>query len=442
VIFGAALLYDETSETYKWLFETFLEAHKQKMPQTVFTDQDQSMANALNEVMPGVYHGLCTWHLMQNGIKHLGNLMKGGSCFLSDFKKCMYDYENEEQFEEEWRTLLVKYGEMEKEKEKNSWLQRMYSIKEKWASCYMKKAFTLGMRSTQLSESVNADIKSFINVKLNIIKFFKRFEDVVQQKRKNELKCEYEARQKIPRLKNSYSHILQQVSKLYTPTIFDQFQHEYELFEAYFVKNINTQATLIDCVISRESDLQEWRVSYDLDNNSISCSCRKFESFGILCCHCLRLFIHMNVRSVPEQYILKRWTKLARSESLSNVGVSNVVEDVDLSPVQRYNQICPHLIRIAAEACRNPETFTLLCKVANELNRHLVEFQHNPTSICKVNEFVAKVKEIGSSSDGSSKAKGFNKKKAQDVQSVLKVGWSANFQKTRKMMARKLQKFR
>lgn len=58
----------------------------------------------------------------------------------------------------------------------------------------MKKAFTSGMRSTQLSESVNADIKSFINVKLNIIKFFKRFEDVVQQKRKNELKCEYEAR--------------------------------------------------------------------------------------------------------------------------------------------------------------------------------------------------------------------------------------------------------
>jgi len=32
----------------------------------------------------------------------------------------MYGYENEEQFEEEWRTLLMKYGEMEKEKVKNS----------------------------------------------------------------------------------------------------------------------------------------------------------------------------------------------------------------------------------------------------------------------------------------------------------------------------------
>jgi len=79
-------------------------------------------------------------------------------------------------------------------------------------------------------------------------------------------------------------------------------------------------------------------------------------------------------------------------------------------PQYNYNEICPHLIRIAAKACRNPETFTLLCKVANELNRHLVEFQHNPTSICKVNKFVAKVKEKGSSSDGSSKAKGLKKK--------------------------------
>ncbi|XP_057451921.1 protein FAR1-RELATED SEQUENCE 5-like [Lotus japonicus] len=151
VIFGAALLYDETTESYKWLFESFLEAHKQKMPKTVFTDQDQAMAKALSIVMPEAYHGLCTWHLMQNGVKHLGNLMKGESHFLTDFKKCMYGYHDEEQFEEAWRTLIAKYDVQE-----NDWLQRMYTLKEKWACCFMKKAFTLGMRSTQLSESVNA----------------------------------------------------------------------------------------------------------------------------------------------------------------------------------------------------------------------------------------------------------------------------------------------
>ncbi|KAF7845235.1 protein FAR1-RELATED SEQUENCE 5-like [Senna tora] len=54
VIFGAALLYDETASSFKWLFKTFLEANLQKKPQTIFTDQDQAMAKALHEVMPEV----------------------------------------------------------------------------------------------------------------------------------------------------------------------------------------------------------------------------------------------------------------------------------------------------------------------------------------------------------------------------------------------------
>ena len=32
VIFGVALLYDETTESFKWLFETFLKTHSQKKP--------------------------------------------------------------------------------------------------------------------------------------------------------------------------------------------------------------------------------------------------------------------------------------------------------------------------------------------------------------------------------------------------------------------------
>lgn len=94
-IFGAALLYDETRESYKWLFERFLEAHQQKMPQTIFTAQNQTMEKALVIVMLGTYHGLCTWRLIQDGIKNLGNLMKDEFGFLIDFKKCMNDSEDE-----------------------------------------------------------------------------------------------------------------------------------------------------------------------------------------------------------------------------------------------------------------------------------------------------------------------------------------------------------
>ena len=37
VVFGGALLYDETIESFVWLFETFLEAMSEKKPITIFT---------------------------------------------------------------------------------------------------------------------------------------------------------------------------------------------------------------------------------------------------------------------------------------------------------------------------------------------------------------------------------------------------------------------
>ncbi|KAI5400323.1 protein FAR1-RELATED SEQUENCE 1 [Lathyrus oleraceus] len=117
----------------------------------------------------------------------------------------------------------------------------------------------------------------------------------------------------------------------------------------------------------------------------------------------------MDVKSVPEYYILKRWTKLARSETFHNVDVSYVEEDVDLSSAKRYKEICPRLIRIATEACRSPEAFTFLRKITNELNKHMLEFQKNPINISQVNEFIGKVKESTSIHDDLTQTKGFIK---------------------------------
>jgi len=136
VIFEAALLYDETIESFKWLFQTFLQAHNQKNSQTVFTDQDQAMKRALEEIMPLTKHYLCTWHIMRNGVKHLKNLMKDGSHFLRDFKKCMHDYEEEIDFENSWRDLLVKYNV-----EGNTWLNSIYQKKREMGSILYEECF-------------------------------------------------------------------------------------------------------------------------------------------------------------------------------------------------------------------------------------------------------------------------------------------------------------
>ena len=47
VIFGAALLFNETIESFLWLFETFLTATAGKHPSAIFTGQDAPMAGAI-----------------------------------------------------------------------------------------------------------------------------------------------------------------------------------------------------------------------------------------------------------------------------------------------------------------------------------------------------------------------------------------------------------
>ena len=68
-----------------------------------------------------------------------------------------------------------------------SWLDSIYKFKKKWAECYMRDVFTLGMRSTQLSESFNSDLKNHLKSDFDIIRFLKHFERAVQGKRNKEL---------------------------------------------------------------------------------------------------------------------------------------------------------------------------------------------------------------------------------------------------------------
>jgi zinc finger SWIM domain-containing protein 3 len=109
VVFGAALLYDETIESFVWLFETFLEAMFGKKPITIFTDQDAAMSAAIQKVMPETYHALCSWHMWQNANRHLGYLLKGGSQFNKDFLACVYEYNDEDKFLFAWNIMLEKY---------------------------------------------------------------------------------------------------------------------------------------------------------------------------------------------------------------------------------------------------------------------------------------------------------------------------------------------
>jgi MULE transposase domain len=91
VIFEAILLYDQSIESFQWVFHTFLKSHNNKKLKTIFTDQDAAMGIAIANMMPDVSHGLCTWHISKNATKHL---ISHNDDEMDCVRTCIFGYED------------------------------------------------------------------------------------------------------------------------------------------------------------------------------------------------------------------------------------------------------------------------------------------------------------------------------------------------------------
>ncbi|XP_070013552.1 protein FAR1-RELATED SEQUENCE 5-like [Nicotiana sylvestris] len=161
-----------------------------KIPKTIYTDQDVAMSKAISFVMPEVHHMLCVWHMEQNTVKHLNQVYKRYASFRGDFRKCIYEYEDEGEFINDWTTMLDEYNLHE-----NEWLQGIYALREKLIAAYRKQTFSGGMNSPQLSESLNSELKDYLQSDYNLVQFFKHYDRAIEDKRYNELQDTCDASQ-------------------------------------------------------------------------------------------------------------------------------------------------------------------------------------------------------------------------------------------------------
>ncbi|XP_028067415.1 protein FAR1-RELATED SEQUENCE 5-like [Camellia sinensis] len=281
VVFGAALLYDEIAETLIWLFQTFLEAMSKKTPKTLFTNQDAAMAKAIPIIMRDMSHRLCTWHLMQNALRHVNCLFqdKGVKCVLNRF---MFDIEDENEWKMKWGEMLDTYNAHD-----NHWLKLTFGVKEKWGWPYVRSTWATGMSLTQLSKSFNAFLKDYIRSNFNLNEFFMHFERVLCEKWYKELETSYALCQRLPRMKGPFI-LLSQMGNVYTKNIFEEFQDEYFLSVESDIQAIEygNGCSLYTIVYSSGKNARKVKMEM---NCSLACSCAKFERKGILCSHYLKV---------------------------------------------------------------------------------------------------------------------------------------------------------
>lgn len=109
ILFGFALMRDETETSYQWVLETWLEAVDNKPPTTIITDQDIALGNAIAMVMPETNHLYCTWHISCKFPEKLSSLYTKYPEFKTDFNVCVYKLLSPTEFEGRWEELVEKY---------------------------------------------------------------------------------------------------------------------------------------------------------------------------------------------------------------------------------------------------------------------------------------------------------------------------------------------
>ncbi|KAG2614963.1 protein FAR1-RELATED SEQUENCE 5-like isoform X1 [Panicum virgatum] len=311
VMFGCAFLLDESPASYEWLFKSFLEAMGGRPPKTIFTDQNESISKAIEDVLPGTRHCLCQRFIEKNLQSHLGTINDSGT-FHSMLSKCMRECESEAEFDEAWAMMHHEYN-----MQKHQWLSDLYQQRHKWCTALHKDAFDGGIESLDRNEGSNNVLSSIDDESTSLATFVHKLDKTVGIWRKNESLEDIQCNQAAPECIVKHSRILQHAAEVYTHKVYKSLEKDFlDGCGATSYQEVQCDETLyrFEFILQR-SGPKVWVVFLNTSTLDLSCSCKKFETMGVLCSHALNALGLKNVDRIPEKYILKRWTKYVRKET-------------------------------------------------------------------------------------------------------------------------------
>ncbi|WVZ84159.1 hypothetical protein U9M48_031218 [Paspalum notatum var. saurae] len=334
VVFGCALLREETVESFEWLFSTFSQAMQEKETVSILTDNCHQMEVAISEVWPHAKHRVCKWHVLKKAKENLGNIdSRKRSAFKDEFHEAINLPNTPDEFERAWKDVRRKY-----EPEKSTYLDRMWDMREKWAPAYFKDFFFAKISITQRKI---CDPSSSLNG------FARRYEDFYHDRLQAESAEEF--------------HCFN--GKVTTTT-----SSPIERHAAHATQKENE----LRVVYNGDNTKKFWgREVYEVQANfadkELSCACKLFEHLGILSSHILMVLVHYGFKEIPEKYIMKRWTKGARDWSPDRLQGYTTDRDAMESQVYRQCLLRKHTVDFIKMGDATSELFQMAMEGLLEL---------------------------------------------------------------------------
>lgn len=349
ILFGCALLLDDSEPSFVWLLKTFLTAMSNKQPTSITTDQVGVIQTAVSKVVPGVRHRIGKWHVLRECQERLALFCFAHPDLQAELLNCINLSETMEEFELSWASFIEKY-----DLAGNDWLLSLYNSRHQWVPAYFRNSFFAAISPNQDSHFSFFD--SYVNQQTCLPMFFRQYERAMESWFEKEIQADYETMSTMPELKTP-SPMEKQAADVYTSRIFNKFQEELVETFVYTANRMDgDDATSIFRVAKFEDDRKAYMVTLNVSDITASCSCQMFEYSGILCRHILTVFTVTSVLTLPSHYILRRWSKNAKDrvpkeESSPDDGLGIG------STASRYNSLCQEVFRYAEEGAWTPETY-------------------------------------------------------------------------------------
>ncbi|XP_025702853.1 protein FAR1-RELATED SEQUENCE 5-like [Arachis hypogaea] len=261
VIFGSGLLSDETTETYKWLLETFVEAMGGKSPKAVITDGDLAMRDAIKNVLLDATHRLCGWHLQRNACENIKN-----PNFLRNFKCLIYDNNDHREFDWRWAAILDKHNLVG-----STWMEKTYETHAMWSHCFLRDKFFGYIRTTSQCEGINSLIRFYVNRKNTLIDFMHNLDRALKEYRNNELIAGFKSQFSEPVMITLLEVYERSASCYFTRNIFKEIRNEIQRAGALNIKVLSTTLDKVEFSVTALRDpAKDRRVEVDRDGNASS----------------------------------------------------------------------------------------------------------------------------------------------------------------------------
>lgn len=137
-----------------------------KAPQTILTDQNLCLKEALSGEMPITKHAFCIWMIVAKFPSWFNAVLgERYNEWKAEFYR-LYNLESVDDFELGWREMVCSFG-----LHSNRHMLTLYSSRSLWALPYLRSHFLAGMTTTGQSKSINAFIQRFLSAQTRLAHF-------------------------------------------------------------------------------------------------------------------------------------------------------------------------------------------------------------------------------------------------------------------------------